>query len=260
MELNKVEKKTQMLKGHSPFVAQLKKSFLQKKKLNPRYSLRAFSLLVGVDQSLMSKVLNGKRSLSEETMERCLVALNVPSDRIDKILKRKGAPEIHYENVNDDVFHVLSNWHHFAILELITTHDFRHEVEFIANRFDISEEEADKAIGRLERLGFINKNDGKFTLARPNNSWFDRDSSNEAKQIYQRRLLEKSIESLDSIPFEMRDHSSLTIAINKQKIPELKELLREVRKLLADNLQEDGNFDEVYQLTMSFFPVTNLKV
>ena len=204
MRTNKSPKNPPVIKGHDPFVSQLLKSFNQKKKFNPRYSLRAFALLIGVDQSLLSKVLSGKRTISEQMMEKSLIALNIPMNKINKILKRNGAHEIHYENINEDVFLVLSDWHHFAILELITTADFEHSVEFIAGRFQLSHEVVEDALNRLERLGFLTRNQGEFILTKTNYSWFNRESSTAAKQLYQEKLLYKSLEALKEIPFEIK--------------------------------------------------------
>lgn len=52
----------------------------------------------------------------------------------------------------------------------------------------------------------------------------------------------------------------MTVAINTQRLPEFKDKLKEMRKVLADFFQADGekNLDEVYQLTVSFFPLTRI--
>lgn len=80
-----------------------------------------------------------------------------------------------------------------------------------------------------------------------------------ARRQYQKVLLEKSIEALENIPFDLRDHSSMTIAIDKKRLPELKDFLKEIGSLIVKNFQEDGEFDEVYQFTMSLFPATTIK-
>jgi hypothetical protein len=51
------------------------------------------------------------------------------------------------------------------------------------------------------------------------------------------------------------------VAINPKRLPEFKEKLKQVRMELAEFFQPDGeqNLDEVYQLTLSFFPLTNFK-
>jgi len=56
----------------------------------------------------------------------------------------------------------------------------------------------------------------------------------------------------------LREHGSLTVAINKKRMPEFKEKLRIFRMEIGDFLQEDGEFDEVYQFTCSLFPLTEI--
>ena len=56
-----------------------------------------------------------------------------------------------------------------------------------------------------------------------------------------------------------RPYLALTIAIDKERLPEFKEKLKAIRYELADFFQPEGNsnLNEVYQLTMALFPLTD---
>ena len=46
----------------------LQEEFFRRKKLNPRYSLRAFALSVGLDHSTVSQLLRGKRPITRKSV------------------------------------------------------------------------------------------------------------------------------------------------------------------------------------------------
>ena len=80
--------------------------------------------------------------------------------------------------------------------------------------------------------------------------------TNIAFKHLQKQVLSMAIESMDMVPMERRDQSSITFAINSSKLGHAKELLKKFRRELAE-LMQTGEKDEVYQLSMSFYPVTH---
>ena len=63
--------------------------------------------------------------------------------------------------------------------------------------------------------------------------------------------------ALDEIPKAEREHVSNTIAIQKCDVVEVKKKIHSFRFRLSQYLQrKDVNPDEVYQLAISFFPIT----
>ncbi|MNL64923.1 hypothetical protein D3C87_1891940 [compost metagenome] len=95
----------------------------------------------------------------------------------------------------------------------------------------------------------------------PNTTWTNTSATSDARKKYQRTLIEKSLEAIDDVPFDLRENGSLTVAVNKKRLPEFKERLKEIRKELSDFLQADGeqDLDEVYQLTIALFPLSKVK-
>lgn len=253
------KKFTVLKKEDKAFVDVLHQHFDEKKKTNHRYSIRAYAEHLDVDQSLLSKVLRGEKSLSPERKLRCLNTLKVPANRIGKSVMPSQSKKI-FKPLDDDMFEVMSDWHHFAIMEFVTLDEVKVTPRSIAERFNISTEKSKEYLQRLINLEYLEKkSDDSYILTTPNNTWYHPTKTSKAKKQLQKSLLEESIKSIDSVPYELRDHSSVTIAINKSRMPEIKELLQDVRRKLSVLLQEEGDFDEVYQLNISLFPLTKIE-
>src|SRR5687768_7986409 len=155
-----------ILKTNSP------KQFLiqeleRRQKINPRYSLRAFAKHMGLSPGELSEILKGKRKLSIKSAVRVSKALglNVTESKhllnlanLDKgegldILMSQGPKN--QEALSADVFHVISDWYCFAILNLADTKDFSWNTSYIAKRLGLTLTQAQSALERLERVGLI---------------------------------------------------------------------------------------------------------
>ncbi len=253
------KKITVLHEGDKAFRDILKENFEEKKRTNFRYSIRAYAEHLEVDQSFLSKVLRGEKVLSPERKIRCLKTLKVSPPDINHVIQSPQAKK-DFKLLEEDMFEMMSDYHHYAIMEYVTLKNAQVTPQKIARRFLISTQESREYLQRLITLGFLEeKEDGTFELTNANNTWYHPTKTSKAKKQLQKTLLEESIKSIESVPYELRDHSSVTIAINKSKMPEIKELLQDVRRKLSVMMQKDGDFDEVYQLNISFFPLTKIE-
>ena len=239
----------------------LQREFLDRCRKNPAYSLRAFAKYLEIDQSFLSKLLKGQRAVTPDFAQNVGPKLGLKPAQIKSLFKTGVASLPGFLPLSDDEFEMLSEWHHFAILELIKTDDFETEPAKISTRLGIHVEEVKSALDRLQRLNFIRVSEKGVKLLSANNTWTNTKQTSVARKNLQKKILEKSIDALEHVPFELREHSSLTVAINVKKMPAFKEKMKEIRKELADFLQADGeeNLNEVYQLTLSLFPLTQIK-
>jgi hypothetical protein len=242
------------------FRVAIQKEFIDRCRKNPAYSLRAFSKYLEIDQSFLSKLLKGQRSITKELSEAIGPKLGLKPAQVKALFASGTASMPGFLSLSDDEFEFLSEWHHFAILELSKTNDFDPDPLKIARRLGIHIEEVRSAIDRLQRLNFIRITENGIKILAPNNTWSNTKKTSDARKRLQRSLLEKSITAIDHVPFEHRENASLTVAINKNRIPEFKEKLKEMRQSLASQFQGNGEkgLDEVYQLTISFFPLTKI--
>lgn len=223
----------------------LQEEFVRRCRNNPAYSLRAFAKFLDIDQSLLSKIMRGQRTTSAQLSKKISDKLGIMS------------PNSVFNPLKDDIFQLVSDWHHFAILEFAKTKTFSTDAKSIARRLGIRPEQVQAAVERLQRLGFIKIQGKKWHVLSPNNSWTNDEQTNAGRRQLQRHLMELSLRALDEVPFEKRDHGSITLAINKKRIPELKKRLSEIRRELGNEFQKTGEpLDEVFQITVSLFPLT----
>lgn len=225
---------------------------------NPKYSLRAFAAFLTIDQSLLTKFLKHNQNLSHESLVTCLQRI----DRYDEFfLKIAGPGKALEKNILEaDVIKILSDWKYFAILELLLIKTEQFTVERISLRLGINEKGVAHMVEILEKLSLISIDGGVITYKNYFNSWFEEKKTSADRIKLQRDYLEKSRSALETVEYNLRHHSSMTIAINKKHLPAIKVAIDKFTEDLAKVAQQDSDFDEVYQLQVSFFPLTEITV
>jgi uncharacterized protein (TIGR02147 family) len=222
---------------------------------NPRYSLRRFAQALGISHTVLSLVLSGKRPLSKKAAVKISDFFGFDPEKRDSfVANRKAKPSQRmlqadrYTQLSLDTFAVIADWYHFAILSLLEIPGAKLEARWISTRLGISEIEAKLAIERIERLDLLGKPiDMKNT------------NSTAATRTFHRQLLEKALESMEQDPFELRDLSSMTMAIDPAQVPYARERIREFRDELTADLEKRGKPKEVYNLNVQFFPLSHSK-
>lgn len=232
--------------------------FVRRKGVNSSYSLRAYAQYLKVDQSLLSKVLKNKRKPSQAMIEASLRTLGHKERSIQKII-RNEKNVTSYRMLKDDEFEILSDWIHFAILQLIGTKGFESSPAWIAKRLGVTTVQIEKALGRLTRIGKVNIIDGEYQATGKTHTWDCLTSTTVARRLFQKRLLELGAKKIEEIPFDDRENSSLTIACSKQLLPEVKKKILRFKKDLDNFITAHGKQDEVYQLIVGFYPLTQIK-
>ncbi len=266
------------------FVEFLNEELLLRNKKNARYSLRAFAKQMQLSSSFVSKLLNGKRPLTQATFKTISLRLplspqvenyyyNLEFGQKDLYLARsnnedlvkntsnRGRSQSIYRNINLEQFKVISEWYHFAILELVSVDGFIPNSNYIASQLGISTLEAQQALHRLIKMGLIKVKlvSGKAPIYSTENfTTVDKKIATKATYVQQKAFLEKSIEAMEFIPIEDRSQSSMTMAIPKSRLKEAEFLIGKFRREFTELMQRKGKRDSVYQLNISFFPLTQL--
>lgn len=247
------------------FVNLVKNNLAIKMANNPSFSLRTYAKQLGVSPATLSGVLNGKRRLSADKIGKIGFALGLNPEEIwdfqreslgTEAVKRKS----YFNELSQDIFITVSEWYHLAILEVMKLPDFKPNAKWIAKRLQIKETQAKLAIERLQRVGILKiSKAGKWVDNMDGfTTHYQKDKTNDAKKRYQKELLEKSIQSLMHDDYSERDHSSTTMAINIKDIGKAKDMIKHFRKQLSQCLEANKKPNEVYQLQVSFFPITKI--
>ena len=244
---------------------------------NPAFSIRAFSKRLGVSPTTLSRILNGRRSVSAKLATQLIERLGLSPIEAQKILslfpvrRQYRRSELSEDDsttqqsliLTMDQYHVVSEWFHFGLRALLRTKDAQSsrkhcEPKWLAKRLGINPSEAAKAIERLLRLEMIERlPDGRLRATDVSFHSIDGVSSASIRQNHAQHL-ELARASLERDSVESRDFTNLVIAINPKKISEAKEVIRKFRKKIETVLEDEstGPKQEVYSLAIQLFPLT----
>jgi uncharacterized protein (TIGR02147 family) len=160
--------------------------------------------------------------------------------------------------IQEDTFKIISDWYHFAILELITLRDFRSDPTWIARRLGISKALVEGAVGRLRRLDMIKIEDGKIISTGVQLATTNGIPSDSIKKLTL-QLLSKATEAVTLQSVQQRDVGTLTVAIHSDHLDEYKKLIRSNRRSLNRLINRHNQAkapNTVYCFSSQFFALT----
>lgn len=222
---------------------------------NPSYSIRAFSRDIGVAKTTVSDVMNGLRRLSSANIDILVARLKL-DDEVARLFKNDISTLSDSGRVIliEDQFQVIKDWYYLAILNLAKLENNQCSADWIAERLGLPFDLAEKALSELLVLGLIENRNGKlFRTLMPITTTVDIPS--ESIREHHRQSLNKAIEALVEVPVELRDYTTVTYALNPEKLPEVKKLIHAFQRKLGKMLPQK-NATDVYRLNIQFFPLT----
>lgn len=243
--------------NHQRYHTLLQDAFNERRTRNPRYSLRAFSRDLGISVTALSKVFRYERNLSPRNIRRLADFLALSPAEIEKLSARKLGDRKGSEEkdtlLEEDTFRLISDWYYFAILGLSRTKNCKSDIEWIAKRLGITKVEAVGAVKRLERLKLVERRGRKLVrTSEPVRTTSDIPSP--ALKKFHSQQLELARESITHVPVELRDITSITMAIDPNRLKLAKEKIAEFRNLLCE-LLEGVEQTDVYLLSIQLFPL-----
>lgn len=254
-----------MFIGSEPYyLYRLRRDFEKRKAKNPSLSLRAYARVLQIQPPTLSGIFRGARPFPKRKVESIAVILSLsPAEKelfLQSVLTRTMAESGISKKKNqvlkdEEHFAIIADWENYATLALMDTKDFQPEPKWISQRLGISIERAKTAISQLEKAGLIkiqNNNWNKLTSAINTTE----DIRSIALQKFHSDALNLGQRKLEEVDISSRDFSATTFAINKDRIPEAKTLIRQFRKKFSE-LMEVQNGEEVYQLCLQFYPLSN---
>lgn len=262
---------------HEPFYREvLKRELESRKERNPRYSLRAFARSMAIDHGILSAILSGKRVPSVQVTRMLPKTLGLNPDQ-SILFERSVAEERrqkkytrinnnfdslaslgseHIREITIDQFEKISQWYHYAILEMTFTADFDSNPVTIGKRLGISEAEAVRAVQTLLDNGFLREEAGRLIKTDVRLLYNDFERTSHLLQTRQSQILKKADEALWKVPLAKRDHTDMVLAIDPAKLDEARRMVSEFSRTIATFL-EAGKQKEVYQISIALFPLEN---
>ncbi len=247
----------------------LQEELLKRCRSNPKYSLRAFAQFLGVESSRFSKMLRGERPINAKFIEHFGKKLSLPISNIEKFknyqIGKKYGPALSklsakqdYHQLAFDSFEIISDWHHYAILELIKVRGFKPTSEWVGRRLGIAPHLIDIYLERLKRVGLL-KVDEKGHFIDQSNGFsthvISENYTSYAHQRSQEQVLNLAIQAMATTPIEKCDQSTMMMATHTDKIQEAKLKIKQFRRELCAFLEDTTEKNAVFQLSVSLFPL-----
>lgn len=234
----------------------------EKMKRNPQFSLRAFARMVDVSPAVLSRILSGKRKLTFNLATRIADALVLgPVERDTLYSFFLNSPETKSEEqqvqkkLSIDCFNAMKEWYHYGITQLLYMESFKEDSKWIAKMLSITELEAKMAVERLLRLEILDRDENGKLYRTAAHLSTTTDIASAGIRHFQKQILEKSIESLEKDDVLERDITSITIAINEDRLAEAKLEIKRFRLKMAEFLGA-GEKTRVYNLGVHLIPLS----
>ncbi|MBI3789711.1 MAG: TIGR02147 family protein [Gemmatimonadetes bacterium] len=234
---------------------------------NPRYSLRAFARQLGTDHSTLSQILRGRRPLAVRTIARFSEKLRLPDSARDRFIVAERTQRRHaasaparLERLGRELSTLLSDWRHFAILELTRLDAFTPDSRWIARVLGSTVDDTNVAVQRLLRFGLLQMTSASSWTAISPVVPVSLDGFLEAVAA---RL--PALHAVDGRPQPARgdvrpgDRAETTIAVDSRRVDQAIELMDRCRTDVIRLLTTGDRKDDVYRLSISLVPVTTTK-
>lgn len=243
-------------------------NFKEKNEKNANYSIRAYSKFLEISPATLSRILSRQAKITPKVFEIIAPKLNLSSAQQEKIMdelrEKKRDENIRTVDANGmtfiemEKFNIIADWHHYAILHMCGLENFQQDHKWMADRLGIADVSViDSAVKRLIDNKFLGVDeDQKYYKIDQFNAILDYESSSKAMRERQKQVLQMSAKKIDSIPISLRDHSSITISVDEELLPEIKDRIKKFRRTLGNYIVKNNlNASQVYELQLSFFPV-----
>jgi len=254
--------------------------FLFRKQKDSYFSYRYFSNKAGFSSpNFIKLVIDGKRNLTNASIAKvskgfgfskqeresleAMVFMNQAKDHEEKNYYLKKVMSIKgYNNVrklDKKSYEYFSKWYNLAIREIIMFGGRNFTAEQIAETLSpkITAREAEKALNLLLELGLIRKDkDGLWEQSDPALT-----TGPEVQSLaianFHREMLRLATESIERYPADERDITALTLRVNGAGMEEVKKRIAEFRKELLESALVEEDTDQVIQVNIQAFPLTD---
>jgi uncharacterized protein (TIGR02147 family) len=246
----------------SDFRTFLEQELARRNSANPNYSLRAFARDLGVDSSFLSKLLNGKRSMTARTIMSLAPRLNLSDADVQAFIQKAngrrrrysvGAQDVQvFQELEDHKYLQHLEWYHLAILEMIGVKGFQANASWISEHLPITADQAQQALDTLLSHGVLSQREDGLWKNEINNHTMSGIKVPRAQQV-KKQIYEQA---LAIIPQGIGNHTTMTVAVSESRYQEAVDRITRFRRELSHFLNEPEEKEKVYQILISLFPVT----
>jgi len=256
----------------------LKDSFEERKASDPQYCYRMMAETFGLHLSNIYRILQKEIHLPARCQSRAIEYLGL-SDRSaayfvlliaysrerkskerTEILERALAlRDVSPRRLVDQELAYYRDWWVSAIRSLLEVVEGRAVPADLSARLSptVPEKDVVKALELLQELGLVKKAaSGRLVLGAPHVSALAGADKVKAMRDYQRQILSLASDSIERHPPANRDISTITLALDDKSFEEVRDLLKEIRRLAQRSANETKHPNRVMQLAMALFPLS----
>jgi uncharacterized protein (TIGR02147 family) len=250
------------------------------KKSNKGFSYRVFARMAGIKSyNYLKLVIDGKRNLtqkmiqafskafkltrSEEEFLTNLALFNQSRDSSSKneyfgrISKAKRFREI--KELEADQYEYFSKWYFSAIRELISLPDFKEDSDWIVARLrgEVTVSQVDAAIECLLRLKLIERTSAGRLKPSSGNIASAPEVQSLALFSFHEQMIHLGLNALHQQEADLRDISSITLALSKDEIKAIKKMILQFRRKTLSHFEtQRPKGCQVFQLNFQLFPLS----
>ncbi|MCQ2123759.1 MAG: TIGR02147 family protein [Fibrobacter sp.] len=250
------------------------------KSLDPTFSYRVFATAVDIDASLLVKILRSKRHLSDTSVNTFVAFFNFKEGKSEYFqemvaygkAKTPDAIRKHFETLqkmrpsrcrmlDEARYRYFQQWYYPMVRSALDVYEYRGEQDAVSlGNSCIPKLTAAQIVTSVEallQLGLAKRNEqGRIVPSdahvRTQDHWLSASISE-----YQKTVTELGRQSIENIPKENRDISTLTMALDSSQIEKIRGILADARKSIVNvvNSMPAEQCDSVYQLNFQMFPM-----
>ncbi len=243
----------------------LQRKYTEVKNRNPAFSKRSFAKKLGISSGSLSSILQGERRISKALATNMADTLGLAPDERHQFLSpfqtrfsflsRFFLP-ITYKSIQADFFKIISDWEHFAILNLAKLDVFKSDARWIASQLNLPLLRAQAALDRLLSLNFLRiDNEGNIKRSEVQIQTADNNTTKESIRRSFEQGLDLAKKNLFSVVADKREYTQQFMAIDPAKLPEARTLIRQFQEQLL-TLLETGTKKQVYNFSLQLYPVS----
>ncbi len=249
------------------FIDKLDEEFGRRKLINSRYSLRAYARDLGIEPSMLSKILRRRIPLTVKMLNRLSILAGVTDVEYRHYLREleetQGSDIFETQNLLKEELRICSEWFGFVMVELPKLDGFKSDPRWIAKKLGITVSEVKEMIEILLDLGALERGaNGTIRTTREVGDGFK--VASEDPKAYMaackkrwRQVFEYYYDSVEKIKPKMRAYNVIVSSVDSELVPEInRELDSFIRKLISKMEKKSKKKDSVYEVDYTIFPMT----
>jgi uncharacterized protein (TIGR02147 family) len=265
----------------------LRDYFQEKKQSLPSWSYQRFAEQLGFKaKDFLYRVIQGQKNLSTESILKIARGLELDAVRtqyFDTLVKcnQSGNMEeqdLYYgllntikiqgrtthpaQRLRQDQYQFYSKWYHSAIRSLIEMYGFRGNAKVLAAALSprIMAREAAASVSLLQKLDLIRQDSAGVYRATQKTVTTGKDTRHILIPAYHKATIELSAKAMEITPVQERDMSNLTLGISEKTFQRFIEKLRQFRKEILEEAEQDNEADRVYHLNLHLYPISKAQL